>query len=189
MGRTDHLQVEQEHHIAAFERYYALGESRSYEQVAQEMKVSVAAVKLWGRSFDWQKRVHLRDIQSARRIADQTFDARLQDHEHHRKLIRLALARLAKAIADGSVRMQLSDLDRLIRLDHALSGKPLGDPDHADPLQVAAEIREIADQFSDDEKRFIVHQYRIGKFGSMKPSNLLDPIHDPRAAQPPEGEV
>ena len=40
------LKTEQPHHLQAFERYYTLGDKRSYEQVARELNTSLTTVKL-----------------------------------------------------------------------------------------------------------------------------------------------
>jgi uncharacterized protein YjcR len=35
--------------------------SRNYKMVAEEFGVSVGAVKMWGRSFEWSRRLRERD--------------------------------------------------------------------------------------------------------------------------------
>ena len=67
-----------------------------------------------------------RDAQAARQLADRTLQSSVNDQERDLKIVEMALMRLAKAIADGKVRMQLSDLDRLLRLKALLAGYPEG---------------------------------------------------------------
>ncbi|MFC1475814.1 hypothetical protein ACFLQW_02285 [Candidatus Zixiibacteriota bacterium] len=124
MMPAERLNNEQEHHKKAFELYLALGEKRSHRQVAQQMDVSLATVKLWSRSFQWRERVGAREAEVARRIADRTLQSNVDEQDRNKRIVRMALVRLAKAIADGKVRMQLSDLDRLIRLQSYLEGPP-----------------------------------------------------------------
>ena len=116
MTRDDLLQTEKEHQKRAFECYYALGEKRSYKRVAQEMDVSVSAIKLWSRSFGWAERIQERNAELARQVADRAIQSNIDTLGRNQKIVQLALVRLAKAIADGNVRMQLGDLERLIRL-------------------------------------------------------------------------
>jgi transposase len=124
MGKADRLINEQEHHKKAFEFYCALGEKRSHRQVAQQMDVSLATVKLWSRSFQWRERVGAREAEVARRVADRTLQSEVDEQDRNKRIVRMALVRLAKAIADGKVRFQLSDLDRMIRLQSYLEGPP-----------------------------------------------------------------
>lgn len=128
MAKADRLINEQGHHQKAFECYVALGEKRSFKQVAKQAGVSLSTIKLWSRSFGWRQRIRERDAQIARRVADQTLQSDIDEQDRNKRIVRMALVRLAKAIADGKVRMQLSDLDRLIRLQSYIEGPPKGPP-------------------------------------------------------------
>ncbi len=145
MAKADRLGTEQEHHKKAFEYYVALGEKRSFKLVAKQACVSLSTVKLWSRSFGWRQRIRERDAQIARRVADQTLQSDIDEQDRNKKIVRMALVRLAKAIADGKVRMQLSDLDRLIRLQSHLEGPPPG------PLSVY----DVADELDDVDVRVL----------------------------------
>ena len=112
--------IEQEHHKKAFEFYYGLGESRNYKRVAKEFGVSIGAVKLWGRSFSWKRRIGERDAEVARALADENTKDGMERAARNRKIVGLALVQVAKAIAEGKVKPTISDLDRLIRLEEFL---------------------------------------------------------------------
>jgi transposase len=112
--------IEQEHHKKAFEFYYGMGEGRNYNKVAEEFGVSVGAVKLWGRSFGWKRRIGERDAEVARALADENTKDGLERATRNRKIVGLALVQVAKAIAEGKVKPTISDLDRLIRLEEFL---------------------------------------------------------------------
>ena len=115
------LRTEQDHHLKFFEYYYSLGESRSYEKVAAAMGVSVAAIKLIAASFNWKQRVHERDLDRARQLADRTLQTTMEDQARYQKVVRMAVMKLAKAIAEDKIKLQGADLDRLIRLDAFLA--------------------------------------------------------------------
>ena len=118
--------TEREHHKKAFEFYYALGEARSYPQVAEESGVSLGTVKLWGRSFDWKGRIQERDAEVARAMADRSMKKGIERGLRNSKIIEMGLVQVAKAIAEGKVKMTVSDLDRLIRLEEYLTEGPGG---------------------------------------------------------------
>ncbi len=124
-GRRNRLLVkEQPHQTKAFEFYDSLGESRSYEKVATEFQVATSTVKLWGKSFEWRERIRDRDLDVAREVANRTLDDAVSRSERNMQIVRMAVFQLAKAVAEGEVRMTLSDLDRLIRLEAFLSDEP-----------------------------------------------------------------
>jgi hypothetical protein len=112
--------IEHEHHKKAFEFYYGLGEGRNYRKVAQEFKVSLGAVKAWGRNFGWKRRVGERDGEVARALADQNLKDGVERAARNRKILGLALVQVARAIAEGRVKPTISDLDRLLRLEEFL---------------------------------------------------------------------
>jgi transposase len=137
---------EREHHEKAFEFYYALGEGRSYKQVADEFSVSLGTVKLWGRSFDWTGRIAERDADVARAMADRSMKKGIERGFRNSKIIEMALVRVAKAIAEGEVKMTVSDLDRLIRLEEYLTEGPGGPA----PMKLVVEWTEYGN--GDDDK-------------------------------------
>jgi len=121
---TRTLAKEQEHHEQAFEYYYGMGERRSYEKVAARFQVALSTVKLWGKSFHWKGRVRERDADVAREMAARTLSDEVSRRERSVQIVQLALVQLAKAIAEGKVKMTLGDLDKLIRLEAFLSDLP-----------------------------------------------------------------
>jgi len=117
MSEPRRQQTEHDRHKRAFEIYYSQSGSRSHDRVARELSVSLATVKGWSRSFSWQRRIDERDAQVAREVADRSLQSGVEETERNLKIVRVALMKLAKGIADGKVKMQLGDLDRLIRLE------------------------------------------------------------------------
>lgn len=118
------LAKEQPHHLRAFEHYYSLGEQRSYERVATELSVAPSTVKLWARSFGWRDRLRERDLEVAREVAGRTLTDEVSRRERSLQIVHLAMVQLAKAIAEGDVKMTLTDLDKLIRLEAFLCDEP-----------------------------------------------------------------
>ena len=160
MPKHDHLRTEQDNHRKAFETYYALGEKRSYRQVAQQLGISLPTVKLWARAFGWQERIRERDAAVARKVADQTIQSNVHDGERNQKIVELALMKLAKAIAEGKVRMQLSDLDRILRLQEFLESR-LDQRDPERPKTQDEFIQRYIQYFNADELRRIISVLKL----------------------------
>jgi len=123
MSRNPAIKAEQEHHLKAFELYYAQGEKRSLSRLATQINGSVATTKAWARSFGWLKRIGERDATIARQVADEAISSAQQTQSRNRKLIELATSKLAKAMLSGQIKYQLADLDRLIRLQAFLDAE------------------------------------------------------------------
>jgi hypothetical protein len=132
---------ERENHKKAFEFYYGMGEGRNYKRVAEEFGVSIGAVKLWGRTFGWKRRVGERDAEVARSLADQSLKDWVDRSRRNRKIVEMGLIKVAQAIAEGKVKPTISDLDRLIRLQEFLREE---DPDNRP--KIIFELREYDGQ-------------------------------------------
>ena len=126
--------TEQDHHRKAFELYFSLGAERSYKEVARQMGVSPRAIKLWSKSFDWPPPIGERDAEVARQSAVRKIGTAVIDRTQLRKITRLGLMRVAKALADGrDISKQIADLDRSVRSITYLDGGPKGpDPNNVD---------------------------------------------------------
>lgn len=160
MTKTNRLQVEQEHQRRAYEHYAAQSGRRSYRGTAEAFGVSPSTVKLWSRSFSWRERIRERDAETARRVVDQTLQTQVHERGRRRKIVHMALLKLAKGIADGGVRMQLGDLERLIRLQDYLDGRPRNPERMSDPEEIAAFIRESFDSLDHDAQAEVVRLLR-----------------------------
>jgi transposase-like protein len=131
----------------AFALFLSLGDGRTYQQVAQRMGVALATVKRWSRAGGWQSKVRERDAQAAREVADRFQSGRIAETERNLKIVRAALMRLAKDIAEGRIKSQLSDLPRLVQLEQDLLRPP--EPTSADDIrnltdeQLKARSREL----------------------------------------------
>ncbi len=124
MAKTRLVHTEREHHKQAFETYYAFGLKRSHRAVASKLGVSVSTIKNWSRSFRWRERIAERDAQVARAVANRSINDEVDHLGRNLQIVRMALVRLAKAVADGHVKMTLGDLDKLIRLEGFLRNEP-----------------------------------------------------------------
>ena len=122
--KTKPLAKEQAHQEKAFEYYYGFGEKRSYKKVSKKFGFALSTVKLWGKSFGWKQRLMERELQVAREMATRTLNDEVSRRERSLQIVQMALVHLARAIANGQVKMTLADLDKLIRLEAFLSDLP-----------------------------------------------------------------
>src|SRR3972149_7213052 len=146
MPRPDAARLEKENHRKAFELYCARGEKRSFSRLAKELGVSVASLKLWSKSFSWQGRLRERDATIARQAADQVIGSAIAHASRNRKMVELALMKGIKAINSDKVKIQVGDLDRLLRLQAFLDGDGVVLP--AEALRQRP-MREVLDAYSD----------------------------------------
>ena len=92
--------------------------------MARHFGYSVPSVKLWGRQFAWKRRLKEREGEVARAMAARNVGNEVSNRTRNKQIIQLALVQLAKAIAEGKIKFNLSDLDRLVRLESFLDQGP-----------------------------------------------------------------
>ena len=120
--RVNQLKEESPRHLQAFEVYYGLGAKRTYRDAAKQLGLSASALKLMARSFAWSARIAEREATVARQAADQVIQSAISDSARKRRIVDMALVKVAKAINADKVKVQVADLDRLLRLQHFLDG-------------------------------------------------------------------
>jgi hypothetical protein len=62
--------------------------------------------------------------QVTRELAGRNLSDEVNHREQNLKLVRLAMVRVAQAVVEGEIKMTLSDLDKLIRLEAFLRDEP-----------------------------------------------------------------
>lgn len=107
--------------VRAFE-IYATGPKLTLQEVARETGVSVRTIKTWAKKYAWKQRFQAREKSVASRLAGQAL-TQVEETERNLKIVRLAIGRIAKAIGDGQVKMNMADLESLIRMEEHLLGK------------------------------------------------------------------
>jgi hypothetical protein len=112
-------------HKQAFEFYYASGEERSYKKTATKFKKSNQTIAVWARSFTWQDRVVVRDIDLGEELRGKTDRSIIEQREVYLDVIRELVDKFKTAVEEGAVHIDsVSDLDKLTKLDLLLSGSP-----------------------------------------------------------------
>jgi hypothetical protein len=137
-------------HKEAFERYYAMGPSRSLRLVAGEHRVSEKTVFAWNREFDWQTRIEQRDMQNAKRLQKATDDTVVAVKAKYRKIVQAAIGKFVQGLQTDAVAVEtVTDLERLIKLDLLLMGEATDKTEHAHSLEERFDF----DALSDNELR------------------------------------
>jgi hypothetical protein len=112
---------ERERHRLAFERYAAMGPSRSLTRLAKELGVSESAVKQWSRELGWTERVERHNREVADTLAKESVRNDADERKGDEQLVRLGMVQIAKALVEGRIKPTMSDLDRMIRLKRDLA--------------------------------------------------------------------
>lgn len=125
-------------HDQALLLYQSLGPKRTFKTVAQQLGVSERTVRSWAKQHDWRGQVAEREMAEARRLADQTLSAAATRRDRNFKIVEMALYKLAKGLADGKVRLQVADIERLIRLQADLDRPDLPGQKGKTPEEIVA---------------------------------------------------
>jgi hypothetical protein len=178
------MPTEQERHQKAFELYYAQGEKRSHPRLAAELGVAVGTVKLWSRSFHWQQRLGERDAAAARQVADQTLRSSTDDLSRSKKLVALALNRLARAVLSGEIKYQLADIDRMIRLQAFLDGHTDGPGSCRSPEEFVDQFREYFESLTTAEQDQVIARCEsLEAKPATDPCPTAAPVQDPSSTE------
>lgn len=125
-------------HMEVFEYYYNLGEKRNFSKISRQFVVSVQSVKLWSGNFNWQERIHLRDIEVAKQLRKKTiYDtvkikaARLKEISNLQKILTRAIKTAVKSLRDNKLKVKSpADLnfitlskERITKLEQLLLGE------------------------------------------------------------------
>ena len=66
------LKTETPRHVQAFEYYFGLGdENRSFKKVAEYFKVALSTIQQWNESFNWQRRIEIKNNEIKKEIQKQ----------------------------------------------------------------------------------------------------------------------
>ena len=111
-------------HKEAFEYYYSLGDKRSFKLVEGEFKVSNMSVARWSKSFNWQDRIGLRDINNSKKIEAKTDETVVNSKADYRALIRKTVDLYKQKLKEGKIIINRpQDLETLAKLDLTLMGE------------------------------------------------------------------
>jgi len=135
-------------HREAFELYYALGEKRSYLDIASKVGVSCKSVEKWGVNFGWQLRVQQRDKEIADKLTENNNKIILEDKARLRRVIKIAVANFLERLAAKEVTIDARDFVALAKLDLHLMGEPT---ERIETAQVASTRRVFIMSDADDE--------------------------------------
>ncbi len=189
MPRPNKVRAEKEQHRKAFELYYAQGEKRSFPRLAKDLGVSVASLKVWSKAFGWQGRLRERDATIARQAADQVIGSAVVNASRKRKMVELALMKVIKAINSDKVKIQVGDLDRLLRLQAFLDGDgglPTPEALRERPVPaVFAVFQEWTKLLTDEELHWIIDSHRASHPPPQPPAPAADTPPTPGEAHVP----
>ena len=103
-------------HTQAFERYVAMGPSRSYARLATELGIDVDTVKLWGRSFAWQERLDARDREVTNEVRTQSTRTAVVDRAKRRRAAEMGFVQWVNDLKAGKLKPKFSDIKDLVQM-------------------------------------------------------------------------
>lgn len=110
------LKAESPRHLQAFERYFAMGQERSYARLAAELGVDEDTVKLWGRSFRWQERLDARDRDVAHQAREQGTRTAVIDRVKRRRAAEMGFVEWVNNLRAGKLKPKFSDLKDIVQM-------------------------------------------------------------------------
>ena len=111
-------------HTEAYNFYYALGDKRTLQLVANKFTVSRQSVDKWKREFNWRDRVELRDINNGKKLEAKTDKIVVNSKADYRALIRQTVNLYKQRLDDGKIIINRpQDLETLAKLDLTLMGE------------------------------------------------------------------
>lgn len=118
------VQVETLLHKEAFNYYYSLGKDRNLSQTAQKFGVRKASVGTWSKSFNWQERVQLKDLELAKKLEAKSDNTIISTKANYRKIVALSLAVYLKNLKAGNVSINaVKEAIDLMKIDLELLGE------------------------------------------------------------------
>lgn len=135
----------------AFEKYYELGDNRSYKALSEETGRSISALSIWSKKFNWKERIDNRDKGKLQMMTQDRLEADVIARGIYQDTIRQILKeQVIEPLANGSLDIEIknvSDIKRLIELDNMLS---LQNKDN-DNNYMNDEDKEVIDLIENDE--------------------------------------
>lgn len=149
----------------AFEFYFGLGTTRSYQAVADHYGVSKRAITKVATRDGWQQRVDEREEKAREAIDKKAVETLEAMSSRHLKSLRVIQGKALESLKGSSLK---SAMDAVRALDLAIKGERLirGEPSERTALSVEQQIREEYANWMDDEKDNVIGERFHGNAGS-----------------------
>lgn len=113
---------EKQKHLDAFEYFYSLGGGATKDncrRVAQKFHISERTFWNWYKNLGWKERVHVRDIDVAKKVAEKTTTTIADNKAKYLTFVHKIIDDLKNKFENGEIPVEIksvSDLDRAIKL-------------------------------------------------------------------------
>lgn len=141
-------QKEDTRQLEAFESYYAMGDKRSYRNLAQQYNVSVTTINKWAKKFNWLERIEQRNLVVAKKMESKAIQTVVDMKVKYRQSIQYMFAEMLKEMQKGEKgtfpRIEtMADFEKLIKIDMLLMGENTEKVEIEDKRQPGTPIDEI----------------------------------------------
>jgi len=119
-------------HKEIFELYYAMDSERSLSKLRKKLMSpecsqnvpSLKTLKRWSKSFNWQDRIELRDIDNGKKLEAKTDKAVVNSKADYRALIRKVVKEFEQKLKDKKIIISKpGDLAEMAKLDLLMMGE------------------------------------------------------------------
>lgn len=125
----------------AFEYYYSLGTNRSLVAVADKIGKAALTVKRWSKSFNWQERVKIRDMEIGDHVKRATNAHVVASRAMYRETIGKLVMDFKADVESGKIKLsRIDDFIKIVNLDMELMG--VGSGDDVDNMSSLAKVLE-----------------------------------------------
>jgi len=110
-------------HKEIFELYYAMDSERSLSKLRKKL-MSPECSQKWSKSFNWQDRIELRDIDNGKKLEAKTDKAVVNSKADYRALIRKVVKEFEQKLKDKKIIISKpGDLAEMAKLDLLMMGE------------------------------------------------------------------
>ena len=149
--KQDKNKREQPKHQLAFEKYYNMGDKRTFKALAEETGYSSNAISSWNEKYNWEDKIANRDNAKLQMVTQDRLEADVIARSIYQDTIRQMLKeQVIEPLANGTLDIEIknvSDIKRLVELDNMLSIQNKENNN----AQLDNEDKEVIDLIENDE--------------------------------------
>lgn len=168
-------------HGHAFEVFFALGSSRSLEEVGRRLGVSGNTIGEWSKAFRWKERIAEREKFVSELVAQKAIEDEATSRANALKICRAVQIKFAQSLQSGTALICAADFEKAVKLELLLRGQATDRTEilvgplfqaFIDRLSLVIE-REVLDP-SLRERLALGFQEAAGGSGAMSPKPVVE---------------
>lgn len=143
-----------------FEIYYALGDNRTHQKVAEIMNKSLPTVQGWSKKYNWTEKVKQRDYEILEKLRQKNTEMIIEDRTKYREIIKQAIEQFRQNLEQGKVNVRnITALEKLVKLDLLLTGQATEIQEVKNDVQITQEDKDALDAFSEKMRQLMINPF------------------------------